>query len=735
MSRCSSLLILASLVLAFGCDNDPPGDTDAGPPPGVDAGMSADLLRADCDPLVPEYCAFPFPSDYWLTEDSSTASGSRVAFGPTTIPAPHVGRRLHPDPTPYNVRDGWSVNGSILAYFPNASREGLADPDHIGDSLDMDSPTVLLNTETMERVPHFAELDYSMRCDTDFAECDGNLLNGCEVDLFDPDHCGTCDTVCGAGEVCSAGLCRAECQAGETQVDRSCLSPRRIAQCGGPEFPCDVPPAARALIIRPVVTLQHDTRYIVAIRDLLDAQGAEVVPPATFLALRDGATSEVATIEARRGHFEELFTTLGTAGVGRDDLQLAWDFTTSSLEDDTAWMLSVRDQALEIVGPDGPDFEVESVEEFTPEENEHTVRRIYGQMTVPLFMDQGEEGAVINLGPDGVPAQNGTFQYGIVINVPRNATPDTPVRPLQYGHGLLGDRTQANNRWLAEYGNNNGYIVFGTDWSGMAEEDIATITIALSSGTLQDFRSIAERLIQGIVNALLGMRLMLTGMATHPMFMVDGRSIIDTSAGFYTGDSQGGIFGCTYMAISTDVERGILGVPGMPYNLLLNRSRDFDPYLSLLRNAYSNGPNIQLVQTLIQQLWDRSEPGSFARHIMNDPLPGTPAHQVILQVGLGDHQVTSIAAQLMAREIGAVGIMPQTRPMWGIEEVAGPHMGSAIVEFDYGLPPDPLFNRPQRMGEDPHEAVRRNTRAQAQSLHFFDTGEIIHTCDGPCDPE
>ena len=30
------------------------------------------------------------------------------------------------------------------------------------------------------------------------------------------------------------------------------------------------------------------------------------------------------------------------------------------------------------------------------------------------------------------------------------------------------------------------------------------------------------------------------------------------------------------MAISQDIERGCTGVPGQPYNLLLNRSVDFD---------------------------------------------------------------------------------------------------------------------------------------------------------------
>ncbi|HEY8428848.1 MAG TPA: hypothetical protein VIL20_10755, partial [Sandaracinaceae bacterium] len=181
---------------------------------------------------------------------------------------------------------------------------------------------------------------------------------------------------------------------------------------------------------------------------------------------------------------------------------------------------------------------------------------------------------------------------------------------------------------------------------------------------------------------------------------------------------------------------GILGVPGQPYNLLLNRSVDFDPYLAFIRMVYRDGVDIQLVLNYLQQLWDRAEPGSYTRHIMNDPLPGTPSHQVIIQAAIGDHQVTTLGAHIMARAIGAVAIAPQTRPIWGIEEVEGPHVGSAIVEFDYGVP-EPITNVPPREGEDPHGAVRRNPRALAQTLHFFTTDppEIVHTCEGPCDPE
>jgi len=742
MSR-TSICLLTALMFTCGCDESTTGGTDAGPVL-ADAGPGEDLFRDDCESLVPEYCAMPFPSDYWLTEDASSRTGRRVNLGATTLPRAQVPPRRSPDPTPMNARDGWSINGSILAFLPNASRDGLADPDHIEDSLSMGSPTVLINTTTGERVPHFAELDFSMRCPAGFGDCDGDVINGCETDLFGPNNCGSCGTTCNAGMVCSTNLCRAECQAGQTLVDGACVDSVRVAQCGGSGFPCIEPTPRRALIVRPVVPLDHETRYVVAIRNVMDVGGAVIPPTETFGALRDGTPSEVATIESRRDHFEEIFTTLEGAGVSRSDLQLAWDFTTNSLEDDTGWLVSARDQALEAVGMDGPEFRLiregelgsePPIRDFTMEENANIRRRVNVAMTVPLFTDIPDQNARLNLDADGMPAINGTAEYYVVINIPRSATPDNPARPIQYGHGLLGTRYQANAGWLAEFGNTNGFVPFGVDWKGMAEEDVGPITIALARGTLHDFATVPERLVQGITNALLAMRLMLTGIGTHETFQMDGRSVIDTSAGFYTGDSQGGIFGGVYMALTTDVERGILGVPGQPYNLILNRSVDFDPYLALLRQAYTEGPNIQLSLAAIQMLWDRAEPGSFTGHIMNDPLPGTPSHQVILQPAMGDHQVSTLGAHVMARAIGATTIAPQTRPIWGVEEASGPHMGSAIVEFDYGLPADPIFNIPQRAGSDPHGSVRRNPRALEQTLHFYETGEIIHTCDGGCDPE
>ena len=44
---------------------------------------------------------------------------------------------------------------------------------------------------------------------------------------------------------------------------------------------------------------------------------------------------------------------------------------------------------------------------------------------------------------------------------------------------------------------------------------------------------------------------------------------------FYDGNSQGGIIGGALIAVEPDLDRGVLGVPGMNYSTLLTRSTDF----------------------------------------------------------------------------------------------------------------------------------------------------------------
>src|SRR5690606_18366949 len=125
----------------------------------------------------------------------------------------------------------------------------------------------------------------------------------------------------------------------------------------------DENPDGPALVLQPIRPLEHARRYIVAVRHVMGEDGEEVAPSPVFAALRDGTESAHPYVAARREAFEGLFGELETAGVARSELQLAWDFVTGSLATDTAWLLSMRDQALAMVGAEGPAYRVESVEE------------------------------------------------------------------------------------------------------------------------------------------------------------------------------------------------------------------------------------------------------------------------------------------------------------------------------------------------------------------------------------
>ncbi|MBL8787002.1 MAG: hypothetical protein JNJ59_19005, partial [Deltaproteobacteria bacterium] len=81
------------------------------------------------------------------------------------------------------------------------------------------------------------------------ADCDGNPLNGCELDATTSQNCGDCGVKCapsrGVGD-CSTGLCRvASCQPGWADCDRDASngcerSTRTLTDCGGCGVRCEV---------------------------------------------------------------------------------------------------------------------------------------------------------------------------------------------------------------------------------------------------------------------------------------------------------------------------------------------------------------------------------------------------------------------------------------------------------------------------------------------------------------
>lgn len=496
-----------------------------------------------------------------------------------------------------------------------------------------------------------------------------------------------------------------------------------------------VAPPHQALIIRPGRRLKNDGNYIVAVRNLVAPGGAPIQPEPAFKALRDGTPSGNHLVEPRRPAYEQLFQKLEDAGVARASLITAWDFQTASDAAIEGWLLHMRNETLQQLGASAPPFQVTSVVE-NPNPGQ-ICRRISGTFQVPLYTTFAGAGSVLNIGLDGNPAQNGVINAPFTAIIPCSlSSVPQPGRPIVYGHGLLGTGAgEVGSSHLRNLAQTYGYVVAATDWQGMANEDISNILTITSD--LTNFRQLSERLHQGILNTLVLAHLMKAadGLSSHPSFIYSGVPVIDPSEVFYYGNSQGGIFGGTFMALATEVERGVLGVPAANFSTLLQRSRDFDPYFVLLRLAYPNDLHRMTTYPLIQQLWDKAEPNGWYHHTVSDPLPGTPVHKVLIHMATSDDEVSTVATEIMVRSMGIPQLTPVNYSYYNIPELAAPFDGSAMVESDQHDPPIPIGNIPPA-DNNAHGAMRARPPIQAQIDQFLRTGgNVQQFCAGPCDPE
>ena len=684
MNRFVSCLATLAFAVLFvvGCGTDSNSATGPGGSGGAGGtGGTAGTLPLECDPLTPSYCGFPYPNDYWTVADATTVTGLRLALPDVTMPSNRNG--VQTKSGAFNEMDGFSPGIAAMTHFPGATVEGLATPDSIEDSISAESPTVILNADTGERLAHWVDLDEYV------------VQAKLRVDAMEDRPRFT--------------------------INRDIAELRQ----------------EQALMLRPAIRPEDATRYIVAIRNVRDGDGALAAPSPGFLALRDDEPSGDEIIESRRAHFEEIFATLEEAGIARDDLQIAWDFTTASRENNTRAMVHIRDDAFAKY-PDGVPYEVELKNEGL---REGIQCRLEITFDMPLYMTQGETGGLLNLGDDGLPEQNGTYPYAAAMIIPV-AAQSTPAGLVAVGHGQLGVKEQVlgYQEIMAEA----NLAAFGMDHKGFSSDDVPTVVEAILGGDLSVFRKIPERMHQGFLNFLMGMRTLSREADGGPMTKLNeallndcGSATIDGSKRYYFGGSQGGILGASIMALSTDTERALLAVPGQSYNLLLNRSVNFDDYSGQLYGNYNwNALDTQMNLALIQGLWDRAEPTGYSKYIRTNRLPGTPAHEVVIQVSKADHQVTNLGAHIMARTIGGVvNLAPLIRPVWGLDVVSGTHTGSAMIEIDFGNDDPPITNIPHWADtmDDPHGRATELEALGPILIDFYANGVVSNPCDGPCD--
>jgi hypothetical protein len=643
-------------------------------------------------------CMLPFPDDYYTREDATSATGRRIDFKTEAMPTNVEGR--HIESAPYDASDGFSPGSVILVKIPGI--ETVADVkatkaapiNRLSRYKSPNAPVVVIDAQTGQRWPIWTEID--------------STASAANADLE----------------------------------------------------------------IHPAVNFISGHRYIVALRKLKNAAHEHLEAPAGFRYYRDNVSSEQELVNARRPHFEELFSKLEAAGIQRSSLYLAWDFTVASDENNTKRELSMRNEAFAQLGDTNlangvvegvsPSFAVSEVEN---EPNPGQIaRRVKGTFTVPCFLFPScAPGGTMKLDAEGDPIENGTWTANFDCIIPLSVTTGAGEegRPSLYGHGLLGDASEVASSPQRSLSQEHKIVQCATDEIGMAESDFGSVVASLEN--VSNFPTIPDRLQQGLLDELYLGRAMISssGFTTNAAFHQDGTlatpSVLNTSHLFYNGNSQGGIMGGALTAVSPDFTRASLGVPAMNYSVLLPRSVDFAEFAEVFYPFYPDETSRPVVLDLMQMLWDRGEPDGYAERMTSDPLPDTPAHQVLMDIAFGDHQVSDYQADVEARTIGALahkpvlfsGRWPATNVLWNVPVIRHyPYTGSAAYYWDIGpvrespsgsgefvgVEPPPYENVPDESGEDPHSAPRA-TPAEQQLVSDFFNGTIPKSdrCNqGPC---
>jgi hypothetical protein len=153
------LLMLTVLLAPIGCTEGDDDDSSVSADDDDDADAPLDLdLDSNCEDLNPHFCMMPWPSSRFLVPDAETETGWLVDYDGHAFPENIDEQGLNP--ARYNTQDGFPASAQILTVFDApVSDANLPSYLDYGASLDADSPTVVLDMSTGERVAHFSEFD------------------------------------------------------------------------------------------------------------------------------------------------------------------------------------------------------------------------------------------------------------------------------------------------------------------------------------------------------------------------------------------------------------------------------------------------------------------------------------------------------------------------------------------------------------------------------------------------
>ena len=643
-----------------------------------------------CDPLDSTECILPFPSNFYTVVDETTVTGRRVNVPGEALPLPRSGRTL--DPGGINESDGFSTIAPILFYLPGLKERGgtgmggasFPTPDEIGRSVTDSSTTLLIDVDAMQLIPHFSEID--------------------SMDPMQP-----------------------------------------------------------LVTLQPASPLSHNRHYAVALVNTVDDNDRLLAQSVGLTSLFSISSSDD-TSTSRNFIFRNiLLPSLHKAAPWLEpspdpeklpaNVQVLFDFSTASEASQVGKLRDTRDATLDLLNADefeweeGRNVEVVKIVEGFCGPASFIARTVHLKISFPWFLSSygsGHRGARLNFKALRNEEEPIVGSLKFIVQVPcslkdkalNSFEGSELTNILEFGHGLFYSREELLDAlFLQRMADANGYLLIAADWRGMSMFDLPIIAKVLMADPSL-FSATRDNLIQGFVSKMAMLHYAKNGMLSAEFLKFDGLAIPvanggDVEVSFY-GISQGGVLGAGYnamMGVTNLLQRSILGVPGTPFALILGRSTDFLVFNDIMLLNYYSSRHIRIMLSVIQHAWDGVEAGGLLAPPVNEPPP-----PVLIQAGLGDAEVPSVAAEILARAYKASLLPGSPKPVFGLDTVPGaragnPGPGSALTEimYDFEYRTVPRSNAPVPFNSV-HNCVRQDYALQQQIVMFVDGEGIMDPC-------
>ncbi|MDJ0865795.1 MAG: hypothetical protein QNK03_06780 [Myxococcota bacterium] len=660
-----------------------------------------------CETLTDEECLLPYPSSRYL-EPADTPTGFRVALPADALPEV---LQTPLSPAPFLALDGFGPGVHPLMFFRDvdlaaSGAPGLDPETRTFDrrSLEPDSPTLLIDAETGERVLHFVELDARVGVSVDPSR---------QVTFLRP------------GVTLTPGR-------------RYVVAVRHLVDRSG--APIEAEPGFAVLRDRRPTTIESiETRrahHEALFRILGDAgvprhelilafdfviQSQERLT-SVLLAMRDRTYAwldEQVAADAPLFEVTEVEESdCSEGGVWRD---VQGTFRAPLFLDRNP-LTENRELGVLLFDDDGlPTFEQVVDARFT--------------VLVPCSVLDGERVVRPLLHAH---AGGGDFREAARYHRnwngtnPDNPTPGVPDRdtPMVAPHFLVGGT------------DNHG---FGRlEFEGLGQSFLFKLFFEAEGAP-----ALSGRVLQGQVNLTILGRLMKRALFNaDPTFQTpDGAGVFPGPAEdlYLWGVSFGGYSSLIHGAVSPDVDRVLPVVAVVNFANQAQRDVVFDGVDFLLPIAL--GPDSMthaLVIALSHDLWAQVDPVAWQRHLTRDPLPGSRTKPVLLAVGRLDQKSPNWFSDVAARDLGLASLEGSIRAgLVDVPDAAGP-LESAYMAYWTALDPDdpahapylpPLANLTAEATVcDPHILTWLTPAFLDQAAAFLrPDGAVRNTCTGPCD--